>query len=187
MEAGEGYQNSYKSMNVKVVPWEGNWEKFKRLFKVYGRICGVSEATKAGELKANEMASMKAEAGAPCPWKEMGDEFNARVKQQSPRLAAMLTLSLINTVGVQQAILNDELENDEDGVRAWSLLFKQFELSTQDLKTDELYCEWDAEALRPSEHPAILHSRLVSIQRKLARLNEQVSDKNLIRRFIFSH
>ncbi len=184
MEAEDGYQNSYKSMNVKVVPWEGNWEKLKRLFTAYGRMCGVSEALKAGELKANEMANDKTETGAPYPWEEKEDEFNERVTEQSPRLAAMLTLSLINTVGVQQAILNDELENDEDGVRAWSLLIRQFELSTQDLKTDELYREWDDETLKPSEHPAILHSRLVSIQRKLARLNEQVTNKNLVRRFI---
>ncbi len=200
MDGQDGFQSGNKSMNVKVVPWEGNWEKFKRLFKAYGRMCGISEALKAGELMAaaetakalkagelitaTETAKEEHDTRESCPWDSLGQSFKNKVEEQSPRLAAMLTLSLINTVGVQEAIVNDELENDEDGVKAWSLLVKQFELSTVDLKVDELFREWDAEVLHPSEHPCVLHARLVSIQRKMARLNENITDKNLIRRFI---
>ncbi len=50
MEAGDGFQSGNKSMSVKVVPWEGSWDKLKCLCKAYGRICGIMEVLKAGEL-----------------------------------------------------------------------------------------------------------------------------------------
>ncbi len=96
----------------------------------------------------------------------------------------MLTLSLGDTVGVQQSILTDVLEEVEDGIEAWAALVTHFEYSTEDIKAEALFHKWEEESLLQGEHPDVLWARLSSIQRKLAKIGEGCSEKNVIRRFI---
>ncbi len=96
----------------------------------------------------------------------------------------MLTMTLMDTVGVQQSIITDELEDDEDGIEAWAALISHFEYSTEDLRAEALYHAWDKEELKDGEHPDVLWAKLTSIQRKLHKLNEECSDKALMRKFV---
>ncbi len=123
----------------------------------------------------------------PITTKEEDDEyptFDSHAHRQAPKLAAMLTLSLADTVGVQQSIITDELEDDEDGIAAWAALITHFEYSTEDIKAEVLFHKWEEESLGCGEHPEVLWARLSSLQRKLAKLGEECNNKNLMRRFI---
>ncbi len=61
---------------------------------------------------------------------------------------------------------------------------KHFEFTTKGLRARELHSQWARETLKPGEHPALLHARLVSVQRQMARLGEVLTDNNLIEKFI---
>ncbi len=50
----------------------------------------------------------------------------------------MLTLAIAVSVGAQQSIVMDELENDEDGVTAWTKLIRHFEKSTQEVRIEQM-------------------------------------------------
>ncbi len=43
-------------------------------------------------------------------------------------------MTLMDTVGAQQIIITDELEDDEDGIAAWAALVIQFEYNTEDVR-----------------------------------------------------
>ncbi len=113
-----------------------------------------------------------------------GDQISHKARMQAPKIAAMLTLTLMDTVGVQQSIITDELEDDEDGIAAWTAIIMHFEYSTEDLRAEALHHAWEEETLSSGEHPDVLWARLASIQRKLLKLNEDCSDKSLVRKFI---
>ncbi len=93
-------------------------------------------------------------------------------------------LSLIDTRGAQQALLESGEEDDEDGVATWVKLVKHFEFATKGLRARELHAQWASETLKTGEHPALLHARLVSVQRQMARLGETLTDNNLTEKFI---
>ncbi len=68
---------------------------------------------------------------------------------QSSRLQAKLVLCLIDTVGAQQALLDNGDEEDEDGISTWVRLVKHFELTTKGLRARELHSQWAHETLKP--------------------------------------
>ncbi|MCP4320015.1 MAG: hypothetical protein GY789_29555, partial [Hyphomicrobiales bacterium] len=192
MEAGgDGSPN----MTTKLlVPWRNDWEKFKRMFKASARLNGVSDAGKAGEalakLRKHPIDTTRKQGPAynkPIT-PEIGDDqyptVDSHTRTQAPKLAAMLTPSLADTVGVQQSIITDELEDDEDGIAAWAALVTHFEYSTEDIRAETLFHKWEEESLGCGEHPDVLWARLSSLQRKLIKLGEECNDKNLMRRFI---
>ncbi len=69
-------------------------------------------------------------------------------------------------------------------VRASYYPSKYENCDTEDLRAEDLHHAWEEETLNDGEHPDILWARLTSIQRKLQKLNEECSDKGLIREFI---
>ncbi len=95
-------------------------------------------------------------------------------------------LTLADTVGAQQSICTDELEDSEDGIDAWASLIKHFEHSTGDLRIDQLQANWEAEELGEGEHPDVLYGRLTSIRRQLENLGEPITDKTTTRRFMYA-
>ncbi len=104
------------------------------------------------------------------------EEFEKRARAQSSKLAALLTVTLMNTVGLQQAIVTDNMQNRKDGITAWSRLIKEFEHSSGDLNIGHLFKQWEAEELKPGEHPNMLLGRLSSIKRQLSSLGEPISE-----------
>ncbi len=123
----------------------------------------------------------------PNTTKEGDDEyptFDSHAHRQAPKLAATLTLSLADTVGVQQSIITDELEDYEDGIAAWAALVTHFEYSMEDIRAEVLFHKWEEERLGCGEHPDVLWARLSSLQRKLIKLGEKCNNKNMMRRFI---
>ncbi len=183
MEADYG-----SDMPIKlVVPWKNDWEQFKRMFKASARLNGVADAIKAGEKIAKTRGHSNEESKAPDQEDIKEEEQLTKdptASKQAAKLAAMLTLSLGDTVGVQQSIVTDVLEEDEDGIEAWAALVTHFEYSTEDIKAEALFHKWEEERLLQGEHPDVLWARLSSIQRKLAKIGEGCSEKNVIRRFI---
>ncbi len=178
---------------MKLIPWRNDWEQFRRLFKASARLNGVSDAVKAGEAMAtirSRLAKAKVSSEVSpndeqkVTEKQADPEISNEARKQAPKLAAMLTLTLMDTEGVQQSIITDELEDDEDGIAAWAALTMHFEYSTEDLRAEALYHAWEEETLNSGEHPDVLWARLASIQRKLLKLNEDCSDKSLVRKFI---
>ncbi len=99
--------------------------------------------------------------------KRQDEALYQKALQQSPKLAAMITLSIGLSEGPQHAIVMEELDESEDGVAAWAKLVKHFERSTHDLRLDTLLSEWEHEELQVGEHPDELYARLSSINRKL--------------------
>ncbi len=150
MEAEDGSQ----STTVRLVPWREDWDQFKRLFKASARLNGVLDAVKAGEALAesrNGLAKAKVSSeaeGSSHSEKETiyqrkdDRKISTKALKQAPKLAAMLTLTLIDTVGAQQSIITDELEGDEDGVAAWAALVMHFEYSTEDLRAEARAYVW---------------------------------------------
>ncbi len=173
-----------------MVHWQNDWNKFKRIFKATGQLNGIAEALRYGEFLANEANIEKAKL-------EISDEIAAKVEnvthsdtlkrkalEQSPKLVALLTLAMANSVGAQQSIVMDELENDEDGVTAWAKLIKHFEQSTKEVRVEHLLHQWENDTLRPGEHPDELYGRLMATKRRLEKHGEVISDTNLTRRFV---
>ncbi len=81
---------------------------------------------------------------------------------QSRRLHAQLTLSLVNSVGPQQALLESGFEDDEDGIMALTRLIKHFEYTTKGLRVLELHEKWQRETLQTEEDPSLLYTRLTN-------------------------
>ncbi len=146
MEAEDGFSIEKESSRpgCKIVHWQNDWNKFKRVFKVTGQLNGIADALRYGEMVANgaNTENIKVEDY------RLG-KLKTRAVERSPKLAALLTLAIANSVGAQQSIVMNELENDEDGVMAWAKLIKHFERSTQDIRIEYLLHQWENEALKP--------------------------------------
>ncbi len=162
---------------MQIVHWQNDWSKFKRLFKAAGRLNGIADALRYGEYVANN-ENVKVEDD------ERTEKLKTNALEQSPKLAALLTLAIANSVGAQQSIVMDELDNDEDGVTAWAKLIKHFEQSTQEVRVEHLLHQWENDTLRPGEHPDELYGRLTATKRRLEKHGETISDTNLTRRFV---
>ncbi len=105
---------------------------------------------------------------------------------QSRRLHAQLTLSLMNTVGPQQALLESGFEDDENGVMALTRLIKHFEYTTKELRVLELHEKWQRETLQTGEDPSLLYTRLLSLQRQLSSLGESFTHTSLVKKYVAS-
>ncbi|MCP4286646.1 MAG: hypothetical protein GY792_19735 [Gammaproteobacteria bacterium] len=122
-----------QTTQMRLVPWRDDWNLFKRLFKAAGRLNGIADAIRAGERLAVKDVKNELEKQEGITQAELD-----RAQLQSPNLAAALMLTLADTVGAQQSICTDELEDSEDGIGAWASLIKHFEHSTGDLRV--AYC-----------------------------------------------
>ncbi len=103
---------------------------------------------------------------------------------ESRRLKTQLTLSLITTQGAQQMLVRGGLQRDMDGIGTWMRLVKHFEYTAKGQRTQELHTRWEDETLQPGEHPELLYIRLVTLQRQLAALGNDLSRDNLTRKLL---
>ncbi len=82
----------------KVVYWQNDWNKFKRIFKATGQLNGIADALRYGEYLANEANTEKVEMSDKFPSKVENivytENLQSKALEQSPRLAALLTLAL---------------------------------------------------------------------------------------------
>ncbi len=170
MEAEDGFQPS------KTVAWKGDWDLYKRQFRAAARLSGMEHAIKLAErlAKGGDLKALIKE----------DENMAQKALAQSSMLQARLVLGLISTVGPQQALLGSGDEEDDDGIATWARLVKHFEFITKGLRARELHAQWARERLQSGEHPALLHARLVSIQRRMTRLDEILTDNNLVEKFI---
>ncbi len=107
------------------------------------------------------------------------NELKTKALGQSPKLAAVLTLAISNSQGVQQSIVLDELENDQDGITAWTKLIVHFEHSTKEVRIENLLHKWENELLLANEHPDQLYGRLCLMKTRLEKLGENITEANL--------
>ncbi len=63
MEAGDSYNYCTEGSRSgsKLVLWQNDWHKFKRVFKAAGRLNGIAEALKYGEMRASPSKNVKDE------------------------------------------------------------------------------------------------------------------------------
>ncbi len=157
METGYGFGMGKESSRpeCKMVHWQNDWYKFKRLFKAAGRLNGIAEA-----LKYGEMLACKANKNVKDEIDDEQEKLQLKAIGQPPRLAALLTLATADSEGAQQSIIMDELENDEDWITAWMKLIIHFEQSTQEVRVENLLQQWENEVLLANEHPDQLYGRL---------------------------
>ncbi len=181
MEAENGFQLSGNGefSPMRTVPWQGNWDKFSQKFETAAYLYGIGEAVALGQAIAEGKKEWPITAEH-----EPKEKVNAT--KQSQRLASMLILSLIDTVGAQQSIMTDRLRYSRDGVRAWVEVINNFERSSEDLKVEQLLCRWDAAKLEQGDYPDQLWARLSSIRESLIKFNEPVTERRMIRRFVAS-
>ncbi|MCP4993046.1 MAG: hypothetical protein GY934_04555, partial [Gammaproteobacteria bacterium] len=170
MEAEDGFQPS------KTVAWKGDWDLYKRQFRAAARLSGMEHAIKLAErlAKGGDLKALIKE----------DENMAQKALAQSSMLQARLVLGLIGTVGPQQALLGSGDEEDDDGIATWARLVKHFEFTTKGLRARELHAQWARERLQSGEHPALLHARLVYIQHRMTRLDEILTDNNLVEKFI---
>ncbi len=120
MEAGYGFTADKTSSRPgwKLVHWQNDWNKFKRLFKAAGQLNGIADAVRYGEYLANDanIENVKAE------YDECTETLKRKALEQSPKLAALLTLAIADSAGAQQSIVMDEFDNEEDGMTAWQVV-----------------------------------------------------------------
>ncbi len=136
---------------MKVTRWCGDWEIYKQKFEAAAELSGLAAATRVGQLVAdNKIAWPQNEEDKQKT--EWAQDFK-RAKIQSTRLASVLILSLIDTVGVQNSIVTDRLRHQKDGVRAWADLIVHFEKTSEDLRIESLIQKWDTTQLTPGQHP----------------------------------
>ncbi len=175
MEAGYSFNscNEGSRSGSKLVLWQNDWHKFKRLFKAAGRLNGIAEALKCGEMLASQSKNVKDEIY------DDPNELKTKALGQSPKLAAVLTLAISNSQGVQQSIVLDEPENDQDGITAWTKLIVHFEHSTKEVRIENLLHKWENELLLANEHPDQLYSRLCLMKTRLEKLGENITEANL--------
>ncbi len=128
----------------KIVNCQSDWSKLKRLFKAAGQLNGIADALRYGEYFANEAKNENVKVEN----KTYLENLEIRATEQLPKLATLLTLAIADSVGAQQSIVMDELENDEDGVTAWAKLITHFEQSAQEVRIEHLLHQWEHEALR---------------------------------------
>ncbi len=169
-------EGGYRQTTLRTVVWRGDWDLFKEEFGAAAEISGTSHAIQLAErlAKGEEMETL-----------EEADKHLVRIGlAESRRLKTQLTLSLITTEGAQQALLRSGLQSDNDGVGAWIRLVKHFEYTATGLRIQELYAKWEDESLRVGEHPELLYTRLLVLQRQLPALGDGLSQDNLARKFL---
>ncbi len=86
---------------TNIIAWNEDWNTFKRMFKTASRLNGTADAIQVRKQVAE---------GLSWPPEVITGDFTKRAIVPSPILAAMLTLSLYQTSGVEQSILTEELE-----------------------------------------------------------------------------
>ncbi len=84
----------------------------------------------------------------------------------------------------QKSIVGDRLQYEKDGVRAWADLIIHFEMSSKDLRVENLTKRWDQAALQIGEHPDRLYTELTAINQNLTKLDEGFKESHFMRRFI---
>ncbi len=179
MEAeGDGYPT------IKVTKWNGDWESDKQKFEAAAELSGLAAATRVGQLVADGKIAWPHNEEETYEPKTEWDQDIHRAKMKSTRLASILILSLIDTVGVQNSIVTDRLRHQKDGVRAWADLIVHFEKTSEDLRIESLIQKWDAAQLTPGQHPDQLWSKLAAINQNLNKFGEERNEKNFIRRYI---
>ncbi len=170
--------------------WNGDWESFKQKFEATADLNGLNEAVTVGQLLAedkitwpwsNEAATAKVERSCEVATIE---SLMKGATVQSHRLASMLILSLLDSTGIQRSIVGDRLRYEKDGVRAWADLVMHFEMSSKDLRVENLTKKWDDAVLQVGEHPDKLWTELTSINQNLAKLKEEFKESHFMRRFI---
>ncbi len=171
-------ENIPQHHQIRMLTWLGEWNIFKRTLKSAALCSGTDSAVKLAEKLAKGYDLYELEESDPILVK--------RATALSRRLHAQLTLFLINTVGPQQALLESGLEDDEDGVAPLVRLVKHFEYTTKDLRIMELHDKWTHEVLQPAEHPALLYTRLLAMQRRFIAFGENLTLANMCKKFVTS-
>ncbi len=102
MEAGNGLNglNMDVRPGCKIVHWDNDWNKFKRLFKAVGWLNSITKALKYGEILAYKAS--KEVKNEMCD--EQVEDLKLKAMGQSPKLVALLTLAIANSVGAQQSM-----------------------------------------------------------------------------------
>ncbi len=80
--------------------WDNDWNKFKRLFKAVGWLNSITKALKYGEILAYKAS--KEVKNEMCD--EQVEDLKLKAMGQSPKLVALLTLAIANSVGAQQSM-----------------------------------------------------------------------------------
>ncbi len=161
-----GVQVSHAPPSIRMVEWSGDWDIFKRTLRSTALCSGTDSAVRLAEKLAKGQKLTDIQTTSP--------DLIKRGVAQSRRLHAQLMLSLIKTAGPQQALLESGFEDDEDGVAIMTRLIKHFEYTTKELRALELHSKWARETLQPGEHPSLLYTRLLGLQRQLAALGEDL-------------
>ncbi len=172
MEAEYGFRHS----TLRTVSWRVDWDLFKEEF--------VAAAEYSSTDNAVELAERLAEGERIETLETTNKNLVVRGLAESSRLKTQLTLSLITTEGAQQTLLRGGLRRDKDGVGTWTRLVKHFEFTAKGLRAQELHAKWEDETLRPGEHLELLYVRLLTLQRRLASLGDDLSQDNLTRKFL---
>ncbi len=196
MEAEHGYSKGSKMITTH---WDGDWETFKQKFEASADLNGLNDAVRVGQLLAEGKVTwpyspMKTEMSDEIAKDQRFDgksdeiatnqKLMERATVQSHRLASMLVLSLLDSTGIQNSIIGDRLRYEKDGVRAWTDLILHFEMSSKDLRVENLTKKWDYAALQVGEHPDKLWTELTPINQNLAKLGEEFKESHFMRRFV---
>ncbi len=103
---------------------------------------------------------------------------------QSPKLAALLTLSIGPSHAPQRSIVMEELRVHENGIIAWAKLLQDFERSTKDLRLDALLQQWENDTLQAGEYPDELYTRLAGTNAKVKTLGAGFKQAIFTRQFV---
>ncbi len=153
MEAGYRF-NTVKQSKMLMHSWDNDWETFKQKFEATADLNGLSEAVMAGQLLAEDKINW--------PWfstkiersdqTAISNKIMERATVQSRRLASMLILSLLDSTWIQISIVGGRLRYAKDGARDWADLITHFEMSSKDLRVENLTKKWDDAMLGVEEH-----------------------------------
>ncbi len=129
---------------------------------------GREISCRGGAGKPNEIQQRTSTEGT-CGVEETEDPINT-VAHSDPRSAA--------NAGERRTPKRHERHRHMDAPR------KDFEYTAKGQRTQELHMRWEGETLQPGEHPELLYIRLVTLQRQLAALGDNLSQNNLTRKFL---
>ncbi len=163
MESG----NDSRPTTPRTVAWRGDWDLFKEEFLAAAECSGTGNAVELADRLAvgEELEDLT----------KNKSELVRKGRAESRRLKTQLTLSLIATQGAQQMLVRGGLQRDMNGIDTWMRLVKHFEYTAKGQRTQELHMQWEGETLQPGEHPELLYIRLVTLQRQLAALGDNLS------------
>ncbi len=167
----EAEASSFKHSKMITTSWDGDWESFKQKFEATAGLNGLNEAVTAGQLLAEDKIRWPwlptkeeiSDEGSTVETPQRSSEYTTKITSkekfmdsatvQSHRLASMLILSLLDSTGIQKSIVGDRLRYEKDGVKAWADLVMHFEMSSKDLRVENLTRKWDDAALGVGDHP----------------------------------